>query len=1501
MPAQLSQRIVKKITPSPSLSKNPPIQGHNGSPREPTPSPSLSVREKQKHHLAMIQQSYNQQQPIRQPPSPTSSTGSRQSRRSPQPSRISPTTLTTKITTSSPHDGRDRDRVEAIPDRRPSPGIHSISQQNIHHQMPPPPQHSLSQPNIHGPAHYPPHRPIPRGPPPQFLSQQFQAVEDAYQPNEENWDLADEIIADMERADQGQLSSPGGKHGVAYAGGAQSGPIAPPKDMSMQRLVRNNPERVSPKEFIENAQTGANTRKPRDRTSQSSIPSIPSSGSPHSRTPEHRRSPSYPLRSDSPQPYSHYDYSQGRVPTPSGLRKVETISPPPSSATKLSNSTPPLQSTKTKSPDRSLPLQEEPEDHHDDYDLLHRSSPTPSSEVYPEGRPGYDLKARGGRDSVGRRVEDDDSATLNEDLSDEDDNHVAKPGQRDESSSSGFTPRSPSVALPDTNQRPDYHQATLRSRPRGVVTDQLNMRGFEQIFNQAADNKQRVVTNSTTATSASTNAANPPRIPPIAPPQTKDDKPSSQQTQDNQAHPGTIRQNQSRNPQRPQVATQPFYPPHLYPDDFYDPAAAYLQSYLQSPGIRPQAPIPPTPHSQTTAPSPSPYVHLAAGGNDLEQHRNVGSPYPHPFSHVPRNLYAVARTPSIAYDPNDPNTIREQMALQMQIYAINNAAASSADSSFSPSSTPFPAPGYNPWAFVPTMRGFPGLGLGVGRGGDSTMSLRSSPSHEPVSLPLPPSMVKGPQSRLRKRERSTNLKAVQERLMNGGRSARSKLIPPRVDSTQPRDTSPEMTDAGEETAGEEVHTHVEGDTDKWDVNGMNGVGKEVEVKDVTDAVEEITGDVDDGDWIDEDEDDDNGNDLLDLPYHPTYVRDENKRRRRWESKWEALAEAFHALDRQTDTTMILVAAPPHTRKLYSLMSRSIRRDSTLLNGDPVSSIRRSFRHVATQRRTSRVNHGMSLVDRLGLRSRSGSISVDSMGHSDVGSSESREDDLKRALEAALGSLDALGNIYEERETRWREEMQRLSDDRGRVELLLSQTFGKFPGMGMSSGGSGGSTVNGQNENLILMTHGNSYASGSTFPSYDMPRRKKKWYRFGTGRDRYRGQDVWYSAYVSPRGQQPPTPNIYAAYQRPSDRQRNPSMPVPVTTQYGSLHIPEGYIPPSVNPPVVPQDVISSTTDSEYWRRAVPSQHPNRPLQSHYRRPSQSRPPVQPVTPAVMPLQPFTEPISSSQTSSFPSPPFKPFQPLPEIRRSKPPTPPPKLLDLAPYRETLPYLSHPSPASKNKALEIIQNKEKTDIHRAHEEWKKQDEEREKVIREKKEERERLISGTNTIRAPTMQTVTALVVDPTTIQPPLLLPPPLPKKEKKSLWKRLFQSGKSDHSKQQTAMKQPAQATGPVVIPIGPQHVLSSIPGIVVPMQAPSQYSSSSSSTHQSPGHVARPTPTPAVVPVIPGMMYSGVIPEAVGPPVVMPSPSVRPKVRSTTPDISPPPTAAFFSIPRAVNV
>ena len=411
------------------------------------------------------------------------------------------------------------------------------------------------------------------------------------------------------------------------------------------------------------------------------------------------------------------------------------------------------------------------------------------------------------------------------------------------------------------------------------------------------------------------------------------------------------------------------------------------------------------------------------------------------------------------------------------------------------------------------------------------------------------------------------------------------------------------------------------------------------------------------------------------------------------------------------------------------------------------------------------------------------------------------------------------------------------------------------------------------------------------------------------------------------------------------------MPVPMTTQYGSLHIPDGYIPPSVNPPVVPQDVISPLTDTDDWRRPVqPHLHQQHPSPSHYRIPSSSHPPVIPMNPSAMPQpQPFSQPASITETSSFSSPPFKPFKPLPVIARTKPPTPPPKMMELPTYQAKSPSLAKPTETVKSEAREIIHNKAKTDIQRAHEEWKKQDEERERVIREKKEERERLISGGSTIRAPTMQTVTALVVDPSTVQQP----PPPPKKEKRSLWSKLFRSGKSDHKKQQSAAKQPVhmvQTAGPVVIPIGPQHVLPSIPGVVMHVQeTPSQ--SSSSGTHRnpgqgqghspgrshsghspgrshsghspgrshsghspgrshsghnpgrspgrSPGHVFQPIPTPAIIPTTPGSRYGGVMPnrQSVG----MPSPFIYQGQRSTTPEISPPPNAAFFSVPSPIHM
>lgn len=401
------------------------------------------------------------------------------------------------------------------------------------------------------------------------------------------------------------------------------------------------------------------------------------------------------------------------------------------------------------------------------------------------------------------------------------------------------------------------------------------------------------------------------------------------------------------------------------------------------------------------------------------------------------------------------------------------------------------------------------------------------------------------------------------------------------------------------------------------------------------------------------------------------------------------------------------------------------------------------------------------------------------------------------------------------------------------------------------------------------------------------------------------------------------------------------------TQYGSLHIPDGYIPPSVNPPVIPQDVISPMTDPNDWRRPVQSPHHQRtPSQNHYRIPSSSHPPVIPINPSVMPQpqpfahQPYSQPTSSAEISSFSSPPFKPFKPLPVIARTKPPTPPPKMVALPTYKAKSPYLVKPMETVKTEAQEIMYNKAKRDIQSAQEEWERQDEEREKVIREKREERERLINGTSAIRVPvpTMQTVTALVVDPTTVRQ---LPPP-PKKEKRSLWAKLFRSGKSNHKKRQLVAEEPVQTIQANVIPIRPQHVVPSIPGVMMHVQeTPTSSRSSSSGTHsspatghsghspgrsnsghgpgrsnsghspgrshsgrspgRSPGHLFQSMPTPAVIPTTPGSRYGGAMPNAVGQPMGTPSPFIYQGQRSTTPEISPPPNAAFFSFPSPIRM
>jgi hypothetical protein len=843
-------------------------------PREMSPSPTFRDRQRvaktQMPLTSSVMQMYQSSNQPRQQPSPPISNGSHPPRRSsPPPS--------SQIGSS----GIQLNARDVSPERLTPPPIHTHSQNSIHQSFtaPPQPQHSHSLPNIH--VHnpqigYP--RPINRIPPPQFLT--------SFRPMDENWTMTDELMAEIERADMQQVAA--GTAGVAYAGGAGSSGISfarvesgsPSKD---QGLERNRVERTSPKDVDANQGSGGSSgrrqgRADRDREQalarespknrdRQAHPQTTSPAFTQPQTPERRASPSYhtPLGSPGENTATYTQYKREsypphtRIPTPPLLRRssnaqvadlsAATARTTPPVAIKHAIHTPPLQAIKTRSPDRSLPVQEEPEEdvavskqngtrdkwkgndhvHHENDaigdDLRRMGSPTPSSDLHPEGHTSR-FDNHGGVDNRASHREDDDETLI------EQGTVGRKHDDSRDSGEEGFTPRSPSTTLPNDSQARIFapNSSTwqpIRVKNRIGATDQLGLRGFETAVG--------VLPKTSTRSPA-----------PSRPVETEQSRRHSQQPlQQPQPPPPPPQYNRSE-----QGHVQ-YQPPPIQPFDelqsfFDDPTSAYLRAYLQSP--RPNAPIPPTPNSQTAAPSPSP---LLSGMQSIPPYSPVppvGSPYPFPFSHVRRPLAysgsANRLAPSSNYDPNHPSAIQEQLALQLQVYAMNNNRAPMSESTLSPSSTPFQPPGYNPWAFLHTNRTF-----GT-RHPDPLTSLQSSPSHEPLPLPLPPTTGRA----VKKRRRSTNLR----KQVGAGQP------PPRVESTQPRETSPEpSSSSGEETAGDE----------RFDGNWANGVVHD-----------------DSGDWIDEDAAVDD-EDLLELEYHPSFISNIEKRRRRWETRWEALIEA----------------------------------------------------------------------------------------------------------------------------------------------------------------------------------------------------------------------------------------------------------------------------------------------------------------------------------------------------------------------------------------------------------------------------------------------------------------------------------------------------------------------------------------------------------------------------------------------------------------------------------
>ncbi|KAN0140832.1 hypothetical protein V8E53_001276 [Lactarius tabidus] len=161
--------------------------------------------------------------------------------------------------------------------------------------------------------------------------------------------------------------------------------------------------------------------------------------------------------------------------------------------------------------------------------------------------------------------------------------------------------------------------------------------------------------------------------------------------------------------------------------------------------------------------------------------------------------------------------------------------------------------------------------------------------------------------------------------------------------------------------------------------------------------------VDDGEWIDQGIGGMEGvaNDLLQLEFHRDYVGNPEKSR----------------------------------GKLHPVAMHTAGRDSSLYEStDMMMGIRSAFAELAAHhRRASCLSSLLEQLSRVSSSSRDGSSSS---------SSDTREDDLRRTLDTAIGSLHALGSLYEQQEMWWTEEKHRLDEDtKEKVQLLLKQVLG----------------------------------------------------------------------------------------------------------------------------------------------------------------------------------------------------------------------------------------------------------------------------------------------------------------------------------------------------------------------------------------------------------------------------------------------------------------------------
>jgi hypothetical protein len=337
------------------------------------------------------------------------------------------------------------------------------------------------------------------------------------------------------------------------------------------------------------------------------------------------------------------------------VSKEHSCDPPPvtrrtSNATSADNQlprlaqTPPLRAITARTSVRSFPIQEEPEDDPGapskkrvDTRVVWKGGDQAHHDLSPEGRyeEGGQLRYLGG--------EDEES----------------------------YTPRSPTSGFPEHYGQRNVtvnDSQTVHTRGRDGPSDQLGLRSFDPaVFEQG----QQMLPGSKHPQRKYVKSRRPAQNDHQQPhPQPQSQQPQSQLPQSQQQR----EQQQSYHPwpQNPRFhdpresPTPPndvqYHPSSGHPDDYFDdPVSSYIQSYIQS--ARPDAPIPPTPHSRTLPPSSLISGGYDYGGKPLPVTYTpvppTGSPYPFPFSHVRRTQQTSGLPNPPGYD-HGSQTVRTQ-------------------------------------------------------------------------------------------------------------------------------------------------------------------------------------------------------------------------------------------------------------------------------------------------------------------------------------------------------------------------------------------------------------------------------------------------------------------------------------------------------------------------------------------------------------------------------------------------------------------------------------------------------------------------------------------------------------------------------------------------------------------------------------------------------------------------------------------------------------------------